>query len=629
MSNASDFIIENGILKKYVGPGGDVVIPDGVTEIGNAAFIVCEAVTSVVIPEGVTRIGWVAFSACSCLKSISLPDSITSIEESAFDNCRTLECISVPSGVVNIGKGAFKNCCKVIFHHWDRSFASALSEGTDVTIMDDVVPITEFPTKMRKKALLWYAAGKIQNKEHNAEKTYHEYAKKNAIVLCQDAFKHPKLLRFLCSNKLIDPKDVDVYAEKAGKCEDPEIRALILNYQHELGSGLVSAREQKEKEQETYLDALTERVSVRDSSKGIAGMTFVIDTDLYWWGDESQGKIRKKAKEYLDLHGAKLGTTITKKTDYLVANSANKSSPVYNKAVDWGVPIITEDEFNRIVKKKYENASEIIVPDWIKWIPDDAFIDCDSLTKVMLPDGVMGIGDSAFARCSKLKKIAVPETVRTIGDSAFRGCRGLANKDGYIIINNILCGYCGKSKDLIIPEGVVEIAKGALKKNQTITSVTIPKGIASIGDNAFEKCKKLEKAIIPGSVVHIGDGTFDGCTHLREVDIEEGVETIGEKAFQWCDMLNVIIPGSVSNIGPYCFKNCRSLNNVVIHESVKQIGKEAFADIGNSTCAYLPKSIASIGAGNFQDYVKPTIYAPAGSYAEWYAKENNIPFVAE
>ena len=38
MSNASDFIIENGVLKKYVGPGGDVVIPEGVTAIGELAF---------------------------------------------------------------------------------------------------------------------------------------------------------------------------------------------------------------------------------------------------------------------------------------------------------------------------------------------------------------------------------------------------------------------------------------------------------------------------------------------------------------------------------------------------------------------------------------------------------------
>ena len=38
MSNASDFIIENGVLTKYVGPGGDVVIPAGVTEIKNGSF---------------------------------------------------------------------------------------------------------------------------------------------------------------------------------------------------------------------------------------------------------------------------------------------------------------------------------------------------------------------------------------------------------------------------------------------------------------------------------------------------------------------------------------------------------------------------------------------------------------
>ena len=33
MSNANDFVIEQGVLTKYIGPGGDVVIPEGVTVI--------------------------------------------------------------------------------------------------------------------------------------------------------------------------------------------------------------------------------------------------------------------------------------------------------------------------------------------------------------------------------------------------------------------------------------------------------------------------------------------------------------------------------------------------------------------------------------------------------------------
>ena len=35
MSNTSDFIIENGVLQKYVGSDGDVVIPDGVTDMNS------------------------------------------------------------------------------------------------------------------------------------------------------------------------------------------------------------------------------------------------------------------------------------------------------------------------------------------------------------------------------------------------------------------------------------------------------------------------------------------------------------------------------------------------------------------------------------------------------------------
>ena len=59
MENKQDFVIENGVLTKYTGSGGDVIIPAGVTKIGNLAFSDCANLTSVTIPEGVTEIrGW-------------------------------------------------------------------------------------------------------------------------------------------------------------------------------------------------------------------------------------------------------------------------------------------------------------------------------------------------------------------------------------------------------------------------------------------------------------------------------------------------------------------------------------------------------------------------------------------
>lgn len=38
MDDANGFVIEDGVLEEYTGPGGEVVIPQGVTRIGEWAF---------------------------------------------------------------------------------------------------------------------------------------------------------------------------------------------------------------------------------------------------------------------------------------------------------------------------------------------------------------------------------------------------------------------------------------------------------------------------------------------------------------------------------------------------------------------------------------------------------------
>ena len=49
-----DFVIEDGVLTKYNGPGGDVVVPDGVTSISGIAFEGRTDIISVTIPASVT-----------------------------------------------------------------------------------------------------------------------------------------------------------------------------------------------------------------------------------------------------------------------------------------------------------------------------------------------------------------------------------------------------------------------------------------------------------------------------------------------------------------------------------------------------------------------------------------------
>lgn len=89
-TTSSDFVIENGVLTRYRGPGGDVVIPEGVTSIDGAAFYKRNDLTSVTIPEGVARIGSITFAYCTGLTEITIPASVTSIGEWAFSNCTNL-----------------------------------------------------------------------------------------------------------------------------------------------------------------------------------------------------------------------------------------------------------------------------------------------------------------------------------------------------------------------------------------------------------------------------------------------------------------------------------------------------------------------------------------------------------
>ncbi len=110
MSSASDFVIENGVLKKYVGPGGDVVVPEGVTEIGNRAFEDRSDLTSIVLPESLTNIGEGAFISCHSLTGIALPETLTGIGDSAFFGCFRLTSVTIPVGVTKVGNRAFWGC---------------------------------------------------------------------------------------------------------------------------------------------------------------------------------------------------------------------------------------------------------------------------------------------------------------------------------------------------------------------------------------------------------------------------------------------------------------------------------------------------------------------------------------
>lgn len=101
----SDFVIENGVLTKYTGPGGDVVVPEGVHTIGDRAFHDCRTMNTVSLPAGLKEIQGDymggAFYSCTGLTSIILPDSVETVGYGVFYGCSNLLEVTMPLAAVS------------------------------------------------------------------------------------------------------------------------------------------------------------------------------------------------------------------------------------------------------------------------------------------------------------------------------------------------------------------------------------------------------------------------------------------------------------------------------------------------------------------------------------------------
>ena len=97
-------------LRKLIFGCRSSIIPEGISMIEESAFEGCVGLTSIVMPEGVKEIGWDAFSGCTGLTNIVIPDSVTEINGGAFFGCTSLTSIVIPKGVTEIGESAFGGC---------------------------------------------------------------------------------------------------------------------------------------------------------------------------------------------------------------------------------------------------------------------------------------------------------------------------------------------------------------------------------------------------------------------------------------------------------------------------------------------------------------------------------------
>ena len=125
------------------------------------------------------------------------------------------------------------------------------------------------------------------------------------------------------------------------------------------------------------------------------------------------------------------------------------------------------------------------------------FSGCTSLTTAALEAGITYIPENAFMFAEGLTKITIPSSVKAVYDNAFEHCIRLENID--------------------LPSGVTKIGREAFKSCTSLNRITIPDKVTLIDDYAFQGCTMLEEIRMSKSIKSIEHYAFGGCNRIAKV----------------------------------------------------------------------------------------------------------------
>ena len=88
----------------------DIILSNSVKSIGNCTFAYCAGLTELTTLKNVTNIGEMAFGYCTNIQKVTIPEGVTSLSAGIFYECTSLTDIIIPKNITNIDNYAFFNC---------------------------------------------------------------------------------------------------------------------------------------------------------------------------------------------------------------------------------------------------------------------------------------------------------------------------------------------------------------------------------------------------------------------------------------------------------------------------------------------------------------------------------------
>lgn len=412
-----------------------IKIPNTVTSIGKRAFQGCTNLTSIEIPDTVTYIGDYCFSGCNRLQKIKLSKKIQTINQRLLQGCSSLTEIEIPEGVKSIGSAAFISCNKL----------------TTITLPASL-------TSFNGTAI----AGLSRLTEVKVADGNNSFKFENGILLSKDGKTMYMALLTLTEinvpNGVVSIVGDTLSGSSATKIILPDTVSSNL-------SGTVFYG----------MNKLT-KIELSSTSKNLK----LVDGNLYSYDGKRFIKYMGTSKTFTVPEGVEtlVNGCITKSMTTLNLPSTLKVIEGWSLSSMSGVNLLNiPASVTTMYTYSFSADTKLRVAEGNSTYKsiDDVLILNKAGTKVMManrntttyniPNTVTEIGKSAFYYCSKMTSITIPDSVTTIGAGAFEGCSSL-------------------------------------------TEITIPQSVTSIGSDAFVYCGKLMAINIKGEEGRISGGPW-------------------------------------------------------------------------------------------------------------------------
>ena len=480
----------------YRGSIQRIVIEEGVTTIGNHAFVQCSNLTSVSLPNTLTAISYLAFGHCTGLPSLTIPSSVTSMADMFIHNTQSLTDVyvswtgdDVPTMPADIHqfdashKQLHIPCGQAGAYYakgWNNRFS--LPGVVSGTCGDNV----QWTFESCNGTLTISGTGEMYNWMSLVARPWHSLCTSIQRVVIEEGVTTTGYHAFYGASNLTSvslPSTLQTLQFMTffgcGKLTTLTIPSSVTYVGNRSLEGC---------------SALTD---VYMSETGDAIPTMPAGIHTY---DASRIRLHIPCGQAAAYAAKGWNTKFT--IDGVVSGTCGDN-------VQWTFESCngTLSIFGTGPMADYELAQA----------PWDAYK--YSITSVSIAEGVTSIGTYAFYYCTSMTSISLPNSLTSIGNFAFYTCGDLAS--------------------VIIPNNVTNIGEYAFYYCTSLTSITIPNGVTSIEDQTFYNCTALSSVSIPSSVTSIGYYAFNRCA-LTSVAIPNSVTSIDYYAFSECNSLTDI-----------------------------------------------------------------------------------------